>query len=30
MELNKYINIQNYVDKNKKDGALYVNFFGEN
>lgn len=30
MELNKYINIQHYVDKNNKDGALYVNFFGEN
>ncbi len=30
MELNKYINIQNYVYKNNKDGALYVNFFGEN
>lgn len=30
MELNKYINIQNYVTKNNKNGAIYANFFGEN
>lgn len=30
MELNKLINVTNYVDKNNKDGALYMNFFGEN
>jgi len=30
MELNKYINVTNYVDANDKDGALYMNFFGEN
>ena len=30
MELSKYINVTNYVDTNDKDGALYMNFFGEN
>lgn len=30
IELNKLINISNYVDKNNKDGAIYINFFGEN